>query len=36
MSLTVIDIDSDYQSLIDNKEFTAVNFPIKNAVKIFL
>ncbi|WP_426480380.1 hypothetical protein [Chryseobacterium sp. R2ACT005] len=35
MSLTVIDIDSDYQSLIDNKEFTAVNFPIKSAVKIF-
>ncbi|KQT27033.1 hypothetical protein ASG22_20470 [Chryseobacterium sp. Leaf405] len=35
MSLTVIDTDSDYQSLIDNKDFTAVNFPIKNAVKIF-
>lgn len=35
MSLTVIDIDSDYQSLIDNKEFTAVNFPIKSAIKIF-
>lgn len=35
MSLTVTDIDSDYQSLIDNKDFTAVNFPIKEAVKIY-
>lgn len=35
MSLTVTDIDSDYQSLIDNKDFIAVNFPIKNAVKIY-
>lgn len=35
MSLTVTDIDSDYQSLIDNKDFTAVNFPIENAVKIY-
>lgn len=35
MSLRVIDIDSDYQSLVDNKEFTAVNFPIENAVKIY-
>lgn len=30
-----MDIDSDYQSLIDNEDFTAVNFPIKNAVKIY-
>ncbi|WP_336703946.1 hypothetical protein [Chryseobacterium indologenes] len=35
MSLTIIDIDSDYQSLIDSKDFTAVNFPIENAVKIY-
>lgn len=35
MNLTVIDIDSDYQSLIDNKDFTAVNFPIKDAIKIY-
>ncbi|WP_123868018.1 hypothetical protein [Chryseobacterium lactis] len=35
MSLTVTDIDSDYQCLIDNKDFTAVNFPTKEAVKIY-
>ncbi|MCE4067133.1 hypothetical protein LXM63_18680 [Chryseobacterium gleum] len=35
MNLKVIDIDSDYQSLIDNKDFTVVNFPIENAVKIY-
>ncbi|MGG5208690.1 hypothetical protein ACQWU4_07050 [Chryseobacterium sp. MIQD13] len=35
MSIIITDIDSDYQSLIDNKDFTAVNFPIKNAVKIY-
>ena len=34
MSLTVTDIDNDYQSLINNKDFIAVNFSIKNAVKI--
>ncbi|WBV61113.1 hypothetical protein PFY12_03095 [Chryseobacterium camelliae] len=35
MSIRVIDIDNDYQSLIDNKDFVAVNFPIKDAVKIY-
>lgn len=35
MSLIVTDIESDYQSLIDNKDFTAVNFPIEKAVKIY-
>lgn len=35
MSLIVTDIDSDYQSLLDNKDFTAVNFPIEKAVKIY-
>ncbi len=32
MSLTVTDIYSDYQSLIDNKDFIAVNFSIKKVV----
>lgn len=35
MSLIITDIDSDYQSLIDNKEFISVNFPVKNAIKIY-
>lgn len=35
MGLKVLDIDDDYQSLIDNKEFTAVNFPIEDAIKIY-
>ncbi|RXM38159.1 hypothetical protein BOQ62_19075 [Chryseobacterium sp. CH21] len=35
MSLIITDIDSDYQSLIDHKAFTAVNFPIANAIKIY-
>lgn len=35
MSLIVIDSDSDYQSLTDHKDFTAVNFPIENAIKIY-
>lgn len=35
MSLIVTDIDSDSQSLIDNKDFIAVNFPIREAVKIY-
>ncbi len=35
MSLRVFDIDDDYQSLIDHKEFTAVNFPVENAIKIY-
>lgn len=35
MNLFVTDIESDYQSLIDNKDFIAVNFPIEKAVKIY-
>ncbi|UWX62169.1 hypothetical protein N0B40_07715 [Chryseobacterium oranimense] len=35
MNLIIMDKDSDYQSLIDNKDFIAVNFPIENAVKIY-
>lgn len=28
-------VDEDYQRLLNNKYITAVNFPIKDAVKIF-
>ncbi len=35
MSLIITDINGNYQSLVSNKDFTAVNFPIKSAIKIY-
>ncbi|WP_131327899.1 hypothetical protein [Chryseobacterium vrystaatense] len=35
MNLIVKYVDEDYQRLLNNKYITAVNFPIKDAVKIF-
>ncbi|SHH36224.1 hypothetical protein SAMN05421866_2716 [Chryseobacterium oranimense] len=35
MSLIITYIDSDYEYLINNKDFTIVNFPIKSAIKIY-